>query len=139
MTEFDDDEATQRGGPQAFFDRRAEPTRAGIVVPDVRGSLSLHGLEARQAEFKGLAEAIHLDVVFSEVARVREIKPATFIGGGHTELLAQRVAADKIDLLLVDAALSPVQQRNLEKETGAKVLDRTGLILEIFGERAATR
>jgi GTP-binding protein HflX len=139
MTDFDDDEAAGRGGPQAFIDRRAQPTRAGLVVPDVRGSLSPHGLEARKAEFEGLAEAIHLDVVFSEIVRVREIKPATFIGGGHTEALAQRVAADGIELLLVDAALTPIQQRNLETETGAKVLDRTALILEIFGERAATR
>src|SRR5690606_29021884 len=69
----------------------------------------------------------------------REVKPATFIGGGHVETLAQQVRDEHIDLLLVDAALSPIQQRNLERETGAKVLDRTGLILEIFGERAATR
>ncbi len=138
MTEFDD-EAVQRGGPQAFIDQRAQPTRAGLVVPDVRGQASRHSIEARKAEFEGLAGAIHLDVVFSEVFRVREIKPATFIGGGHTETLAARVKADKIDLLLVDAALTAIQQRNLETETGAKVLDRTALILEIFGERAATR
>ena len=139
MSEFDEDEAAAKGGPQAFIDRRAQPTRAGLVVPDVRGSLSGHGLEARKAEFEGLAEAIHLDVIFSEIVRVREIKPATFIGGGHVETLAERVAAEGIELLLVDAALTPIQQRNLETETGAKVLDRTALILEIFGERAATR
>ncbi|MHA6692281.1 GTPase HflX [Devosia sp. A449] len=139
MTEFDDDEAAQRGGPQAFIDRSAQQTRAGLVVPDVRGVFSLHGLEGRKSEFEGLAEAIHLDVVFSEIVKVREIKPATFIGGGHVETLAERVAAEKIDLLLVDAPLTPIQQRNLETETGTKVLDRTALILEIFGERAATR
>lgn len=139
MTEFDDEEAAQRGGPKAFIDQRAQPTRAGLVVPDVRGHLSQHSIEARQAEFEGLAEAIRLDVVFSEVVKVREIKPATFIGGGHTENLAERVKADKIELLLVDAGLTAIQQRNIETETGAKVLDRTGLILEIFGERAATR
>jgi len=86
-----------------------------------------------------LAAAIRLDIVFSEIVRVRDIKPATFIGGGHVKTLAERVKRDDIDLLLVDAALSPIQQRNLERETGAKVLDRTALILEIFGERAATR
>ena len=139
MTEFDDEEAGQRGGPKAFIDQRAQPTRTGLVVPDVRGQLSQHSIEARQAEFEGLAGAIRLDVLFSEVVKVREIKPATFIGGGHTEALAERVKADKIELLLVDASLTPIQQRNIETETGAKVLDRTGLILEIFGERAATR
>src|SRR5690606_35889941 len=63
----------------------------------------------------------------------------TYLGAGHVQALAERIAAEHIDLLLVDAALSPIQQRNLERETGAKVLDRTALILEIFGERAATR
>ncbi|HEY8577071.1 MAG TPA: GTPase HflX [Devosia sp.] len=139
MTDFDDDDTDHRGGPQAFIDRRAQPTRAGLVVPDVRGMVSQHSIEARKAEFEGLAGAIRLELVFSEVVKVREIKPATFIGGGHTETLAERVKADKIDLLLVDAPLTAIQQRNLEKETGAKVLDRTALILEIFGERAATR
>ena len=139
MTGFDDEEAVQRGGPQAFIDQRAQPTRAGLVVPDVRGQISQHSIEARKAEFEGLAGAIRLDIAFSEVVKVREIKPATFIGGGHTETLAARVKAEKIELLLVDAGLTAIQQRNLETETGAKVLDRTALILEIFGERAATR
>jgi GTPase len=139
LTDFDDEEAVQRGGPKAFIDQRAQPTRTGLVVPDVRGQLSQHSIEARKAEFEGLAGAIRLEVLFSEVVKVREIKPATFIGGGHTEMLAERVKADKIELLLVDASLTAIQQRNLETETGAKVLDRTGLILEIFGERAATR
>jgi GTP-binding protein HflX len=139
LTDFDDEEAVQRGGPKAFIDQRAQPTRTGLVVPDVRGQLSQHSIEARKAEFEGLAGAIRLEVLFSEVVKVREIKPATFIGGGHTEMLAERVKAEKIELLLVDASLTAIQQRNLETETGAKVLDRTGLILEIFGERAATR
>jgi GTP-binding protein HflX len=138
MTEFDD-EAGRKGGPKAFIDRREQPTRAGLVVPDVRGQMSAHSLEARQAEFEGLAGAIGLDIVFSEIVKVREVKPATFVGGGHAETLAGRVKDDEIDLLLVDAPLTAIQQRNLEQETGAKVLDRTALILEIFGERAATR
>ena len=139
MTEFDDEEAVQKGGPQAFIDRRSQQTRAGLVVPDVRGHTSQHSIEARKAEFEGLAHAIHLDVAFSEIIKVREVKPATFIGGGHTENLAARVKAEDIDILLIDVSLTAIQQRNLEKETGAKVLDRTALILEIFGERAATR
>jgi len=135
----DDDDFPERGGPQRFIDQRTAPTRAGLVCPDVRGQASLHNLEARKAEFEGLARAIRLDIVFSETVRVREVRPATFVGGGYAEGLAERVKADHIELLLVDAALSPIQQRNLERATGAKVLDRTALILEIFGERAATR
>ncbi len=78
-------------------------------------------------------------MVFSELVRLREVRPATYLGGGYVETLAQRVKEQDIELLLVDAPLTPIQQRNLERSTGAKVLDRTALILEIFGERAATR
>ncbi|MBN9347665.1 MAG: GTPase HflX [Devosia sp.] len=138
MTDFMDDE-DRSGGPQPFVDTRPAPTRVGLIVPDVRGRVTSHSIEARQAEFEGLANAIRVEMVFSEIVKVREVKPATFIGGGHVDELKQKVKDGKIELLLVDAALAPVQQRNLETETGAKVLDRTALILEIFGERAATR
>ncbi len=138
MTDFLDDE-DRSGGPQAFVDTRPAPTRVGLIVPDVRGHATSHSVEARQAEFEGLAGAIRVEIVFSEIVKVREIKPATFIGGGHVEDIKKKVEEGKIELLLVDTALAPVQQRNLETETGAKVLDRTALILEIFGERAATR
>lgn len=139
MTDFADDDADRQGGPQAFIDRREQATRVGLVCPEVRGVVYQHGVDARQAEFEGLAAAIQLEIVFSEIIKVREIKPATYIGGGHVDTLKQRVTADSLDLILVDAALTAIQQRNIEQETGAKVLDRTGLILEIFGERAATR
>ncbi|WP_439601417.1 GTPase HflX [Devosia sp.] len=139
MSDEFDDEAARKGGPQAFIDQRSAPTRVGLVIPDVRGRATTHSIEARKAEFEGLASAIRVEIVFSEIAKVREIKPATFIGGGHVEEIAKRVKEEEIELLLVDTALHPIQQRNLEKETGTKVLDRTGLILEIFGERAATR
>jgi GTP-binding protein HflX len=138
MTDFLDDE-DRSGGPQAFVDTRPAPTRVGLIVPDVRGRVTSHSIEARKAEFEGLAEAIRVELVFSEIVKVREIKPATFIGGGHLEDIKQKVKDGKVELVLVDTALAPVQQRNLETETGAKVLDRTALILEIFGERAATR
>lgn len=139
MGEQDDDGAVHKGGPKAFIDQRAQPERAAVVVPDVRGQFSARSIEGRKEEFDGLAGSIGLDIVFSEIVRVREIKPATFIGGGHVAELAARVKAEDIDVLLVDAGLSAIQQRNLERETGAKVLDRTALILEIFGDRAATR
>ena len=137
--DFDDEFTDHRPGRERFIDQRAAPTRVGLVVPDVRGLSTTHTIEARKAEFEGLAGAIDVEIVFSEIFKVREVKPATFIGGGHVDEIKARVEAEKIELLLVDASLHPIQQRNLEKETGAKVLDRTGLILEIFGERAATR
>lgn len=135
--QFDDKD--RPGGPEAFIDHRKAPTRVGLIVPDVRGQVTAHGLAARKAEFEGLAEAIGVEIAFSEIVRVREVRPATFIGAGHVEDIANRVKESEVELLLVDTALHPIQQRNLEKETSAKVLDRTGLILEIFGERAATR
>jgi GTPase len=138
MTDFHDDE-DRSGGPQPFVDTRPAPTRVGLIVPDVRGRATSHSIEARQAEFEGLAKAIRVEIVFSEIVKVREIKPATFIGGGHLEDIKQKVKDGEVELILVDTALAPVQQRNLETETKAKVLDRTALILEIFGERAATR
>jgi GTP-binding protein HflX len=138
MADFMDDE-DRSGGPQPFVDTRPAPTRVGLIVPDVRGHATSHSIEARKAEFEGLAAAIRVELVFSEIVKVREIKPATFIGGGHVEDIKKKVEEGKVELLLVDTALAPVQQRNLETETKAKVLDRTALILEIFGERAATR
>jgi len=138
MTENFDDE-DHKGGPQGYIDQRAQPTRVGLVCPDVRGQATRHSVEARQAEFEGLAHAIRVEIAFSDIVKVREIKPGTFLGAGQVEAIAEKVKDGDVELLLVDAALSPVQQRNLETETKAKVLDRTGLILEIFGERAATR
>jgi GTP-binding protein HflX len=94
--------------------------------------------EARREEAEGLARAIDLDVVGSILVGLAEIRPATYLGKGKVAELAERAQADEIALVVVDAALSPVQQRNLEKEFKAKVIDRTGLILEIFGRRAHT-
>ena len=105
----------------------------------MKGHATSHSTEARKDEFEGLARAIDLDILSSEIVKVREVRPATFLGAGQVEALARRVKDEEIDLVIVDAAITPIQQRNLEKETGAKVLDRTALILEIFGERAATR
>ena len=94
--------------------------------------------EARREEAEGLARAIDLDVVDAILVGLAEIRPATYLGKGKVGELAERAQADEIALVVVDAALSPVQQRNLEKEFKAKVIDRTGLILEIFGRRART-
>ncbi|HEY1361966.1 MAG TPA: GTPase HflX [Xanthobacteraceae bacterium] len=94
---------------------------------------------ARLEEAIGLARAIDLNVVSSGIAPVAAIRPATFIGKGKVEEIAGLVRSHDASLVVMDCALSPVQQRNLEKAWGAKVLDRTGLILEIFGRRARTR
>ena len=97
------------------------------------------GIDARLAEAVGLARAIDLDVASAGIVPLAQIKPATFLGKGKVEEIAGIVRAEEAGLVFVDGALSPVQQRNLEKAWGAKVVDRTGLILEIFGERAHTK
>lgn len=94
---------------------------------------------ARLDEAIGLTAAISLDVVDSLLVPVDRIRPATWIGTGKVEDLHAAVAALEVDVVIMNCALSPVQQRNLERELKTKVIDRTGLILEIFGERAATR
>jgi GTP-binding protein HflX len=94
---------------------------------------------ARLEEAIGLALAIDLDPVHSEVVMVADPRPATLIGTGKLDELAGMVRDTKAELVIVDHPLTPVQQRNLEKVLNAKVLDRTGLILEIFGERARTK
>ena len=98
----------------------------------------MRSAEARLDEAEGLAEAIGIDVTARRAFRLRSAKPATLFGKGQAEAIAEMVAEHEAGLLIVDAALSPVQQKNLEEATKAKVIDRTGLILEIFGERAAT-
>jgi GTP-binding protein HflX len=89
-------------------------------------------------EAEGLAEAIGIDVVSARPFRVRTVRPATLLGKGQVEEIAVLAKEQEAHLLIVDAALTPIQQKNLEDEAGTKVIDRTGLILEIFGERAAT-
>jgi GTP-binding protein HflX len=95
--------------------------------------------EAKLDEAVGLARAIDLDVLQSGIVPVSEIRPATYIGSGKVTEIAGLIKSVEAGLVVMDCALSPVQQRNLEKAWNAKVLDRTGLILEIFGRRARTR
>lgn len=95
--------------------------------------------EARFLEALGLAEAINLQIVAGKIVPLAQIRPASFLGKGKVDEFASLVQAEQIDLVIMDCALSPVQQRNLEKALSAKVIDRTGLILEIFGQRARTR
>jgi len=111
----------------------------GSVGPCPAATLGSRGPAARLAEARKLAGAIDLDVADAIIVPVSVIRPATFVGSGKVDELAQRVKADEARLVIMDCALSPVQQRNLERSLGAKVIDRTALILEIFGERARTR
>jgi GTP-binding protein HflX len=94
---------------------------------------------ARLEEAVGLARAIDLTVAEAGIVPINEVRPATYLGKGKVDEIAGLVKTHEAGLVVVDAALSPVQQRNLEKAWNAKVLDRTGLILEIFGRRARTK
>ena len=95
-------------------------------------------VEARLEEAVGLARAIRLDVVRAEIAHLHRPRPSSLLGSGTVQNLGGLIGEHDIGLVVMDAALSPVQQRNLEREWQAKVIDRTGLILEIFGARART-
>lgn len=97
------------------------------------------GPESRLEEAVGLAAAIDLDVIYARALRVARPRPATLLGTGAVEEVAALVQDGEIDLIIVDQPLTPIQQRNLERDWKAKVIDRTGLILEIFGKRARTR
>jgi GTP-binding protein HflX len=122
-------------GPYLTRRRRAvrEPGEAGEAVDNPRLP------EARLDEAVGLAAAIDLHISRSMIVPLAAPRPSTFIGSGKVEEVAGFIRADGIGLVVMDCALSPVQQRNLEKAWGAKVIDRTGLILEIFGRRARTK
>lgn len=98
-----------------------------------------HSPEERKVEAAGLAEAIELNVLDARIVQIANPKPATLFGSGKVEELAELVREHSAELVVVDHSVSPVQQRNLEKAWNCKVLDRTGLILEIFGKRARTR
>jgi GTP-binding protein HflX len=87
----------------------------------------------------GLAASIGLVVVHEQVFQLRHLTPATLLGKGQVEIAGTALTAAGVDVVVVDAALTPVQQRNLETAWNCKVIDRTGLILDIFGARARTR
>nr|WP_309228559.1 GTPase HflX [Roseomonas sp. KE2513] len=106
-------------------------------MPDGRGAT--RAAEARLAEAVGLAASIGVAIVHTGIFPLRARRPSTLLGEGQVEAARAAMAEHGVQVVVVDAALSPVQQRNLERAWGCKVIDRTGLILEIFGERARTR
>src|SRR3546814_18019064 len=111
--------------------------RAILDVPEWRGQRLSRDLDARAAEAEGLALAIGLDVVAVHPLRLRQTRAATLIGVGQIEAIKPEVGESAAPLVIVDAALTAIQKRNLETEHGTKVIDRTGLMREMFGEGAA--
>ncbi|MBY6090028.1 GTPase HflX [Pseudooceanicola sp. 502str34] len=116
------------------------PTRAWVLHPDIARSELRHAPEYALAEAVSLAHALPgLEVVGQNIVRLAKPVPATLFGSGKVAELKELLKANEIELVLVDGPVTPVQQRNLEKQWGVKLLDRTGLILEIFSDRARTR
>lgn len=153
MSKFTDKDVSPADDEKKGFGlSEPEPTRAAVIVPILperynTSSASEEGErsqfqrshEARLEEAIGLARAINLEIVHAECVNVSQPRPATLLGSGKVEAIAEILEDKSIGLVIVDHALTPVQQRNLEKELHVKVIDRTGLILEIFGERARTK
>jgi GTPase len=131
------------GGGVDFKIEGPEFTKALVVHVERKtrevGNVFDRNAQSKLAEAIGLAEAIDLEITDTLISPLVAPKPGTFLGTGKVAEIAKRVAEIEVELVVVNAQLSPVQQRNLETEWNAKVLDRTGLILEIFGRRATTK
>jgi len=112
--------------------------RALVLHPAIVSGVRARDPELRLEEAVGLAEAIELDVVHAETVRTKKVRPSTFLGKGAVDQFTDLIEAQEIGVVIVDTALAPIQQRNLERAWNTKVIDRTGLILEIFGARART-
>lgn len=150
MAREKDADRSVRGKPAHHPGTEANgPTRAVVIVPvltrhqrsddDTNRPRLTRSADARHDEAVGLARAINLDLIHTAVVTVNDPRPATLLGSGKVAEFAEIVKEGHAEVVIVDHPLTPVQQRNLEKEFNAKVLDRTGLILEIFGERARTK
>ncbi|MGR3633734.1 GTP-binding protein HflX [Limimaricola soesokkakensis] len=123
-----------------YYIPEAPDTRAWVIHPEIKNDNDRREPVAALAEAVALADALPgLDVLGSEIVRLPKRHPGMLFGTGKIEELKQRLQANEVELVLIDGHVGPVQQRNLEKEWKVKILDRTGLILEIFGDRAATR
>ncbi len=123
-----------------YYIPEAPDTRAWVIHPEIKNDNDRREPTAALEEAIALADALPgLDVIGSEIVRLPRRHPGMLFGTGKIEELKQRIKAAEVELVLIDGHVGPVQQRNLEKEWKVKILDRTGLILEIFGDRAATR
>ena len=116
-----------------------QPRQAAAAVGEAVAAPPRRSDESRLEEAIGLARAIDLTIVQGLIVQVSQPRPATLIGTGKIEEIKHLLDEHDAGLVIVDHPLTPVQQRNLEKEWQAKVIDRTGLILEIFGRRASTK
>ncbi len=123
----------------SFQNEEKPATRALVLCIELTGGRAGRSAEGRLAEVVSLAKAIELDVVAGRIVTLAKVVPATFLGKGKVEEIGDELRALDCELVIFDGQLSPGQQRNLERAWKAKVLDRTGLILEIFGRRAQTR
>jgi GTP-binding protein HflX len=160
LSKTEDYSGSNKSNPRHRWDSESENAaeRAVVLVPEFRNNNSrppttsqyseseipekpvlARSLQSRIGEAVGLARAIDLDVVTAIDVPVRSRRPATLFGKGKVEEIAQLITSVEAGLAIIDYAISPVQQQNLENAWNCKVLDRTGLILEIFGERAQTR
>ncbi len=132
---------------QGSLSESGGPTRAAVILPwekpertaPVTANDHVRAADARLAEAVGLTASIGLVVVHTAILPLRQRRPSTLFGEGQVAMQAEALSEAHVTVAIVDAMLSPVQQRNLERAWGCKVIDRTGLILDIFGERAATR
>ena len=114
--------------------------RSMIIHPYLSGNMGdMRSVKEKLAEAIDLAAAINLEIINSFAVHLASVKAATYIGAGKVKELAEIITAEKIDLVIMNCSISPIQQRNLEKSLQAKVIDRTALILEIFGDRALSR
>jgi len=120
------------------MDEVTRGARALVLCPDIRALTYDLDAAERLEEAKGLALAIGVVIAHTEVLSIRQMQPNTLFGSGQVENIKIACEQHEAELVIVDGALSPIQQRNLEEKFKRKVIDRTGLILEIFGERAAT-
>lgn len=129
---------------EGFFSRVVEQVRTLVLVPICQENKSENAspvcsVSSRVQEVLGLAQAIRLEVVYYETVNINIPRPATLFGTGKVKALTHYISEYDIELVIVDHFLTPVQQRNLEKLWNCKVIDRTALILEIFGDRARTK
>jgi GTP-binding protein HflX len=136
-----DESDTTLDSPVPETERHRDEMRAVVVVPVLKAveGQPIRTPEGRLEEAIGLAHAIDLDIAAGEIVTVSQPRPATLIGTGKIEEIKDKLTEGHAGLVIVDHPLTPVQQRNLEKAWNAKVIDRTGLILEIFGRRASTK
>ncbi len=116
-------------------------SRTLIVHPEIKeaDSYDMRSTDDHLQEIDGLARAIYLEIVHMEIVPIREVRPSHFLGKGKIDEMKSLINAQDVELVIFNGTLTPVQQRNLETDLKCKVIDRTALILEIFGERAATK